>query len=82
MDRQGSPNKSFRDHGGDLPGGPEAKTLPCNAGGAVLIPGWGSWDPSGLAAKSQSMKRKQYGNTFNKDFKNGPHQKKKKNLKK
>ena len=30
-----SPNKSFRDHGGDLSGGPVAKTLPCNAGGAV-----------------------------------------------
>ena len=51
MNHQGSPNKSFRDHGGDLPGDPVAKTLPCNAGGEVLISDWGSWDSSGLAAK-------------------------------
>ena len=32
--------------------------------------------------KNKSIKQKQYYNKFNKVFKNGPHQKKKKNLKK
>ena len=26
--------------GGDLPGGPGVKNLPCNEGGVDLIPGW------------------------------------------
>ena len=73
MNHQGSPNKSFRDHGGDLPGDPVAKTLPCNAGGEVLISGEAGI-PQALQPKSQNMKLKQYANTFNKDFKNGPHQ--------
>ena len=38
--------------------------------------------PQALQPKSQNMKHKQYGNTFNKDFKNGPHQKKKKKIEK
>ena len=32
--------------------------------------------------KNQNIKQKQHGNKFNKNLKNGPHQKKKKNLKK
>ena len=29
----------------DFPGGPVVKTLPSNAGGAHLIPGWGTKTP-------------------------------------
>ena len=52
------------------------KTSPCNAGGVVSIPGRGAKIPHALQPKNQNMKQKQYCNTFNKDFKNGPHQKK------
>jgi len=38
--------------------------------------------PMPPSQKNQNIKQKQYCNTFNKDFKNGPHQKKKSNLKK
>ena len=63
----------------DFPGGPVVKTLPSNAGGAGLIPGWGAKIPRASWPKNQNIKQKQYCNKFNKDFKNGPHQK---NLKK
>ena len=52
------------------------KTLPSHGGGVGLIPGQithGSWP------KNQNMNnRSKNCNKFNKDFKNGPHQKKKK----
>ena len=54
------------------------KTLPPNAGGAGLIPGQGAKIPHALQPKNQNRKQKQYCNKFNKDFKNGPHHKKKK----
>ena len=38
----------------------------------------GSWHPISLAAKKPEIEKKQCCNKFNKDFKNGPHQKKKK----
>ena len=59
------------------------KTLPSNAGGVDSIPGRGAKIPHASWPKSQNIKQKQYCNKFNKDFKNGPHQKilKKKNLK-
>ena len=38
--------------------------------------------PHALWSKDQNIKQKQHWNKFNKGFKNGPHQKKKKNLKK
>ena len=41
-----------------------------------------SKDPMCLAAKNQTIKQKQYCNKFNKDFLNGPRQKKKKIFKK
>ena len=44
---------------------------PSNAGGAGSFPGWYASPP-----KNQNIKEKQYCNKFNKDFKNGPHQKK------
>ena len=63
-----------------FPGGPVVKTLPSNAGGAGSIPGRGAEIPHASWPKNQNVKQKQYCNKFNKDFKNGPHQKKK-NLK-
>ena len=55
------------------------KTLPSNAGGAGSIPGRGAKIPHASQPRNQNIKQKQYCNKFNKDFKNGPHQK---NLKK
>ena len=62
---------------GDFPGGPAVKTLPSNAGGVGSIPGPGAETPHALRPKNQNRKHKQYCNKFNKDFKIGPHQKKK-----
>ena len=54
------------------------KTLPSNAGGAGSIPGQGAKIPHASWPKNQNIKKKkQYCNKSNKDFKNGPHQKKK-----
>ena len=65
---------------GDFPGGPVVKSSPSNAGGAGSIPGQGAKIPHASWPKSQNIKKqKQYCNKFNKDLKNGPHQK---NLKK
>ena len=61
----------------DFPGGPVVKTLPSNAGGAGLIPGWGAKIPHTSRPKNQKIKQKQYCNKFNKDFKIDPHQKRK-----
>ena len=61
----------------DFPGGPVFKALPSNAGGVGLIPDQGAKIPHALRPKHQNIKQKQYCNKFNKDFKNGPHQKKK-----
>ena len=58
--------------------GPVVKTLPSNAGGPGSIPGWGDEIPHALCPQNQNIKRKQYYNKLNKDFKNGPHQKKNK----
>ena len=52
-------------------------TSPSNAGGAGSIPGRGAKFPHASWPKKQNVKQKQYCNKFNKDFKNGPHQKKK-----
>ena len=61
----------------DFPGGPAVKTSPSTAGGAGLIPGRGAKIPHASQPKIQNIKQKQNCNKFNKDFKNGPHQKKK-----
>ena len=53
------------------------KTLPSNAGAAGSIPGQGAKIPHASRPKNQNIKEKQYCNKFNKDLKNGPHQKKK-----
>ena len=52
------------------------KTSPSNAGSAGSIPGRGAKIPHASGPKNQNIKQKQYCNKFNKDFKNGPHQKK------
>ena len=62
----------------DFPGGPVVKTSPSNAGDGGSILGRGAKNPHALWPKNQSVKQKQYCNKFNKDFKNGPHKKKKK----
>jgi len=56
-------------------------TPPSNAGGAGLIPGQEAKIPYALWPKKQNIKQKQYCKKFNKDFKNGPHLKKKKKKK-
>ena len=48
------------------------KTLPSNAEEAGLIPGRGA---KIIHASRPKHKQKQHCNKFNKDFKNGPHQK-------
>ena len=53
------------------------KISPSNAGGAGSIPGWGAKSLHASGPKNQNIKQKQYCNEFNKDFKNGPNQKKK-----
>ena len=58
------------------------KTLPSSAGGVGSIPGRGTMIPHATRSKNQNIKQKQYCNKFNKDFKNGPHQKEKKKRKK
>ena len=60
---------------GDFPGGPVVETLPSHVGGVGSIPGWGAKIPHALWPKNQNIKQKHYCNKFNKDFKNGPHQK-------
>ena len=61
---------------GDFPGGPVVKTSPSNAGGASSIFWSGTKIPHALGPKKQkNINQKQYCNKFNKDFKNGPHQK-------
>ena len=57
------------------------KTLPSNGEGAGLIPGQGAKIPHASWTKYQNIKQKQYCNKFNKVFKNGHHQKKKRNNK-
>ena len=60
----------------DLPGGPVVKTLPSNTGGASAIPGQGAKIPHTSRPKNKTIKQKQYCDKLNKDFKNGPDQKK------
>ena len=43
--------------------------------------GWGAKIPHASWPKNHNMKQKQYCNKFNKDFRNGPHQKTIKNKK-
>ena len=60
-------------------GGPVVKTLASNVGDVGLIPDPGTKIPhaSWQEKKNKTIKQKRYCNKFNKDFKNGPLQKKK-----
>ena len=61
----------------DFPGGPVVKISSSSAAGVGLIPFQGTKIPHALQPKkSKNIKQKQYCNKFNKDFKNGPYQKK------
>ena len=66
----------------DFPDGPVVKTLSSSAGGTGFIPGPGAKFPHASQPKTKNkkhiLKQKQYCNKFNKDFKDGPHQKDKK----
>lgn len=57
--------------------GPVVKNLPSNARGSGLITGQGAKIQHASGPKHQNIKHRQCGNKFNKDFQNGPHQKKK-----
>ena len=48
---------------------------PSNAGASDSVPGQGYTIPHVSRPKNPDIKQKQYWNKFNKDFKNGPHQK-------
>ena len=61
----------------DFPGGPVFETLLSSAGSVGSIPGRGAKTSHVLWPKNQNLKEKEYCNKFNKEFKNGPHQKKK-----
>ena len=45
------------------------------AGSVSLVPGWDAKTPHTSWPKNQNLKQKQYWSIFNKDYKNGPHQK-------
>ena len=66
----------------DFPDGPVVKTLPSSAGGTGFIPGPGAKFPHASQPKTKNkkhiLKQKQYCNKFNKDFKDGLHQKEEK----
>ena len=57
--------------------GPVVKNLPSNARGSGLITGRGAKIQHASGPKHQNIKHRQCWNKFNKDFQNGPHQKKK-----
>ena len=63
----------------DFPDSSAVQTSPSIPGGTGLILVLGAKISHALLPKDQNIKQKQYWNIFNKDFKNGPHQK---NLKK
>ena len=51
------------------------KILPSKAGDAGLVPDQEAKIPRALGPRNQNIKQKQYCNKFNKDFKDGLHQK-------
>ena len=62
----------------DLPGDPVVKTSPSEAAGVDSIPRQWAKIPHASWPENQKIRQKQYCNKFNKDYKYGPHQKKKK----
>ena len=59
----------------DFPGSPVVKISPSSAAGMGSTPDQEAKIPYVLWPKNKNIKQKQYCNKFNKDFKNGPHQK-------
>ena len=51
------------------------KTSLSDAEGAGLVPGQGAKILQAFGPENQNIKQKQYYKKFNRDFKNGPHQK-------
>ena len=72
--------REFKTGERNFSGGPMVETLLSNAGDEGSIPGWGTKIHVTCGQKIKKIKQKQYCTTFNKDFRNCPHQKK--NLKK
>ena len=66
----------------DFPGSPVVETSPSNAQGVGWIPDQKAKILHVSWPKNPNIRYKQYCKKFNKDFKNGPHQKKKKSLEK
>ena len=62
----------------DLPGDPVVKTSLSKAAGVGSIPRQRAKIPHASCPENQNIIQRQYCNKFNKDLKNGPHQKKKK----
>ena len=60
---------------GNFLGSPMVKTSPSNGAGTGSIPGWRAKMPRASRPENQNRRQKQYCNKFNKDLKNGPHQK-------
>lgn len=56
------------------------KTAPSSSEGVGSIPGEAAKISHASWSENQNTKKKQHYNKFNKDLKNGPHEKKKKNL--
>ena len=52
---------------------PGVKTMPSEAEGVGLIPGWGAKTPHTSQPKNQNIKQKQYCSQFSEDFKNDLH---------
>ena len=65
----------FKKQQEDFPVSSVVKTSPSNARGVGSIPVQGTKIPHASWAKKQKHTKKQCCNKFNKDFKNGPHQK-------
>ena len=65
---------------GDFPGCPVVETLPSKAGGVGQTSGQEAKIPHASHPKKRNMKQRQYCNKFNKDFFNGPSEKKSKNI--
>ena len=68
-------SQSVNNHFLGPPCGPMVGTSPSSAGGVGSTPGQGVKIPHTLGPKNQNTKQRQYCNKFNRDFKNGPHQK-------
>ena len=64
-----------KEYSRDFPG--RSEDFAFNAEGVGSTPGWGAEVPHDSWPKKQNIKQKQYCNKLNKEFKNGPHKKKK-----